>query len=206
MGGIVNPNTTALILIGFQNDYFAEDGILHPIIEEASRKTGVLKNTLSLIRALRSTEALILTTPIHFTHDYSELVDPVGILANIKELGAFKAGTKGAETIPELLAYGDRILDVPGKRGLNAFSNTNLDGVLRSHAIIDIALAGAVISICIDSTGRAAFEKGYHVIQLSDCISGRTIVEHEFYCESVFPLYASVMNHKELLGRLGLTG
>ena len=30
------PNQTALILIGYQNDYFAQDGILHQFIEESS--------------------------------------------------------------------------------------------------------------------------------------------------------------------------
>ena len=45
-------NRTALILIGYQNDYFAPDGILHPVIEEAARVGGVLGNTLGLLERL----------------------------------------------------------------------------------------------------------------------------------------------------------
>ena len=32
----MQPQSTAVILIGYQNDYFAADGILHNVIEESS--------------------------------------------------------------------------------------------------------------------------------------------------------------------------
>ncbi len=198
----MNPETTALVLIGYQNDYFADDGVLHSVIEESARANNVLSNTLSLIDDIKETDALIITTPIIFTADYSELVDPVGILEVVKQAGAFKTGTVGAETIPQIRQYGDRILEVPGKRGLNAFSNTELENVLREQGITDVVLAGAVTSICIDSTGRSAFEQGFKVTVLSDCTSGRTLVEQDFYCNSIFPLYARTVTHSALLDEL----
>lgn len=198
----MNPSTTALILIGYQNDYFANDGVLHSVVEDSTED--VLNNTLALLNALESTDVLMVTTPIIFTPDYSELTDPVGILEIIKEAGAFKADTMGAQTIPEVHKFGQRILEVPGKRGLNAFADTDLDNVLKNRGIVDVVLAGAVTSICIDSTGRAAFERNYKVTQLSDCTSSRTSVEQTFYCSNVFPLYASVTDSKELLFQLGV--
>lgn len=198
----MDPRTTALVLIGYQNDYFAEDGILHGVIESST--DSVLKNTIALLKALEKTDALIITTPINFTPDYSELIDPIGILQVIKDAGAFKAKTSGAGTILEISAFGDRIIEVPGKRGLNAFASTNLDKILQKRGIKTVALAGAITSICIDSTGRAAFEKGYKVVQLSDCISSRTSLEESFYCSTVFPLYASVMDSNVFLKGLGL--
>jgi nicotinamidase-related amidase len=198
----MDPKHTALVLIGYQNDYFAADGILHQVIEESSRVTGTLANTIDLVKHLQSTPLLVVTTPIVFTPDYSELLEPVGILKTVKELGAFKAGTKGVETIPELLRFGERIIEVPGKRGLNAFSNTDLDNLFQQRGITNVVLAGVATSICIDSTGRSAYERGYKVSVLSDCTSGRTTFEQDFYCENVFPLYAEVLNHEQLLQRL----
>jgi len=197
----MDPKTTALVLIGYQNDYFAEDGILHGVIEESTKR--VLDNTMALLKNLEKSAATVITTPINFTPDYSELIDPVGILEVIKDAGAFKAGTNGAGTIPEVLQFGERIIEVPGKRGLNAFASTNLDSLLQNKGIKNLALAGAITSICIDSTGRAAFEKGYKVIQLSDCISSRTSLEQSFYCSTVFPLYANVMDSKAFSKALG---
>lgn len=195
---------TALILIGYQNDYFAPDGILHGAIEESSLIAGVLANTLNLLEHLNSTSVLIISAPIIFTPDYVELIEPVGILKTIKEMGAFKAGDKGAETIPELRRFNKRIIEAPGKRGLNAFSNTNIADILKERKIADVAIAGVVTSICVDSTGRSAFEMGYKVSILSDCTSGRTAFEQKFYCEKIFPIYAKVMDHRDLLISLGI--
>jgi nicotinamidase-related amidase len=199
----MNPQQTALVLIGYQNDYFATDGVLYRVIEEASRVTGTLANTVDLLEHISSTPVLMVSTPLGFTPDYSELTEPVGILKTVKEMGAFKAGTKGAETIPELRRLGERILEVPGKRGLNAFSNTDLDNLFQQRAITNVAIAGVVTSICVDSTGRSAFERGYKVTILSDCTSGRTTFEQDYYCENVFPLYAEVIDHNQFLTRLG---
>src|SRR3989442_4000205 len=200
----MDPKQTAIVLIGYQNDYFAADGVLHRVIEESSRVTGIIANTVDLVEHLHSTPILIVATPIVFTPDYSELVEPVGILKTVKQMGAFKAGMKGAETIPELLRFGERIREVPGKRGLNAFSNTDLDTLFQKRGITNVVLAGVATSICVDSTGRAAYERGHKVSILSDCTSGRTTFEQDFYCENVFPLYAEVIDHVQLLQRLGI--
>ncbi|WP_414565217.1 MULTISPECIES: cysteine hydrolase family protein [unclassified Anabaena] len=195
----------ALILIGYQNDYFSPDGILYRVVEESSKVTNVISNTVHLLECLFSTSALIVTTPIFFTPNYEELIEPIGILKTIKEVNAFQMGTLGSETIKELIPFQKRILEVPGKRGFNAFINTNLGEILKERGITEVVLAGAVTSICIDSTGRSAHEKGYHVTILSDCTSARTVFEQEFYCSNIFPLYAEVITHKELLSHLQLT-
>ena len=40
---VMRAKNTALILIGYQNDYFAEDGILRGVVDESSRVTGVFE-------------------------------------------------------------------------------------------------------------------------------------------------------------------
>ncbi|MBG28441.1 MAG: isochorismatase [Opitutae bacterium] len=197
-----DPKTTALILIGYQNDYFSDDGILHGVIEEVERVNHVLDNTLSLIRGLAGSNALIISTPIIFTEDYSELQDPVGILKVVKDTKAFCANSKGSETIQAFNEFGDRIKEVPGKRGLNAFSNTQLDELLRQNEIKNIVFAGAVTSVCIDSSARAAYERGFKVSVLSDCTTGRTMIEQDFYCNDIFPIYAEVLDHVQLMESL----
>ena len=198
----MNPSKTALILIGYQNDYFAADGVLRKVVEESSQITNILVNTISLIKFLVKTPVSIITTPILFTPNYSELVEPVGILKAIKEVGAFRKGSKGSKTIPELKPFMNYIIEVPGKRGLNAFSNTRLDIILEKKKIVNLVLAGVITSVCVDSTGRAAFEKGYKVTILSDCTSGRTQFEQEYWCNQIFPLYAEVIDHVQFMNRI----
>lgn len=195
----MDTKTTAIILVGYQNDYFAQDGILRGVVEGEHRVDDTLSNTLDLLRAAAKTDITIISTPIILTSDYRGLAESVGILGTIKESGAFKAGSVGADTIPELLEFGDRILYVNGKQGFNAFSNTALDEVLAERGIRHLLLAGMITSLCIDSTGRAAYERGYRVTVLSDCASARTMAEQDFYCSNIFPLYGEVMDNRKAL-------
>lgn len=198
----MDPRTTALVLVGYQNDYFAQDGILRGVIEDPRSVDSVLANTIAFIEAMADSPMTIIATPIVLEPDYRALASPVGILNTIKESGAFKAGTTGADPIPEILWFGDRVETVHGKVGFNAFSDTALDAVLRERGITDVLVAGMVTSLCIDSTGRAAYERGYDVTIVSDCTSARTAAEHGFYCDTIFPLYAGVATSSELAAEM----
>jgi nicotinamidase-related amidase len=198
----MDPRETALILVGYQNDYFAPQGILRGVVEDPSRVDAVLTNTLSLIHKLADTPLTILSTPIVLQQDYRALANSVGILDAIKQSGAFKAGTPGAETIPELLALGDRVQYVRGKVGFNAFSSTDLEDVLHARGIRHVLVAGMVTSLCIDSTGRAAYERGLSVSVLSDCTSARTQIEQDFFCQHIFPLYGRAITSEQALQEL----
>lgn len=200
----MDPKTTALILVGYQNDYFAADGILRGVVEEPNRVDAVLKNSLEFIRAMAPTDMTIIATPIVLEPDYRALANSVGILDTIKASGAFKAGTAGADTIPQLLEFGDRVTYVTGKVGFNAFSNTTLDTVLKAKGIKHVLVAGMVTSLCIDSTGRAAYERGYSVKILSDCCSARTRSEQDFFCDNIFPLYGGVLTSAQAIEQLSL--
>jgi nicotinamidase-related amidase len=193
-----NYENLAVILVGYQNDYFAKNGVLRGVVEEPGRVDEVLENSINLIRQLADTKALIISTPIVLESTYRALSNSSGILDKIKESGAFSIGTFGAENIPELEEFGDRITYVSGKVGFNAFSKTDLENTLTENGIKEVWVCGMVTSLCIDSTGRAAYERGYKVSIVEDCSSARTALEHDFYCQNVFPLYGSVIESKSL--------
>ncbi len=198
------PSKTAVILVGYQNDYFAKDGILRGVIEPVSSVDTVLEKSVAFVNALAPSDVMLISTPIVLTPEYRALASPVGILNAIKESGAFASGTVGADHIPELKALGDRVAYVHGKVGFNAFSNTDLGDVLQRRGIENVLVAGMVTSLCIDSTGRAAYERGYNVAIVADCTSARTETEQRFFCEHVFPLYGRTTTSVEVLAELGL--
>ncbi len=198
----MNPDTTAMILVGYQNDYFAQDGVLRGVVEDSASVDSVLANTVAFITAMADSGVTMIATPIVLTADYRAMANPVGILNTMKEAGAFTEGSVGAKTIPEILAFGDRIQYVTGKVGFNAFANTALADVLQDKGITDVLVAGQVTSLCIDSTGRAAYERGYDVTILADCTSSRTTTEHDFFCDVVFPLYGRAKTTTDVLSEL----
>jgi nicotinamidase-related amidase len=195
---IIDPKSTALVLIGFQRDYFSPEGVLHGVVEESHRVSGTLDNTLDFIEAYKDSEMLMVNTPIVFSELYEELENPIGILKTIRDVQAFKNGAPGSEVIDEISGLGERILTLPGKKSFNAFSNTDLGATLRSRGIKTLVFAGCVTSICVHATALHAFDSGYEVVLLSDCTSSRTPLEQDFFCENVFPLFAEVHTAKEL--------
>lgn len=199
----MDRRSTAVVLVGFQCDYFAPHGAVADVVAETA--PDVLHRTLELLRAVAGTPVLLVSTPIVFTSEYEELVDPVGVLHLVQQRRAFQSGAPGSRSIPELAPFRRQIVELPGKRGLNAFTDTGLDDLLRAHGVVDVVLAGAVTSICIDSTARAAHERGYRVHVLSDCVASRSRFEHRFFCDEIFPIYAGVLAVPELLARLDLS-
>ena len=188
----------ALLLIGYQNDYFSEDGILKAVVEESINHNDVLKNTLALMSTAKEKGSIVIATPIIFSDDYRELDNPVGILKICKEVGAFKKSSNGSNTIDEFKDWDGEILELPGKTGLNAFSNTKLKEVVKEQDVEEVISAGVVTSVCIDSTARAAADQGYQVTIVSDCTAGRNNFEQDFYCEQIFPIFASVKSSSEV--------
>ena len=89
----IDPKSTALLLIGYQRDYFDSDGILYGVVEEQLRSSDTLANTLSLIDAYKETCMTMVRTPLVFSENYGELENPIGILKTIRDVEAFRAGT-----------------------------------------------------------------------------------------------------------------
>jgi len=194
----MNPTTTALIFIGFQNDYYAPDGVLHDFLENSDYVRNSLATTVALVKRLAPTKVTMIETSILFSGDYAELREATGILAAIRDVRAFQEGTPGSDVVAELLPWCHRILSVPGKCGFDAFVNTGLEAELHRHHIRDVVLLGSIASICIDATGRSAAERGFAVHFVADCITGRTRNARDIYCKEVFPGYGNVTTAQAL--------
>ena len=80
----MNPQETAVVFVGYQNDYFAKDGILRGVVEEPHRVDEVLSNTLAFIEAVGPTTITLIATPIVLAPDYRAMAEPVGILYSMK--------------------------------------------------------------------------------------------------------------------------
>ncbi|HUP86524.1 MAG TPA: cysteine hydrolase family protein [Acidimicrobiales bacterium] len=197
------PAATALLLVGFQNDFFSARGALRPSIADPSALDRTLQATMRLVSCLAATDVTMVASPICFSERYTELTSAVGILATIRDLEALRSGSPGSATLEEMGRFGDRIREVEGRHGFDAFFGTDLTDVLLDAGVQRVLLAGALTSVCIDSSARAARERGFQVGIIEDCTVGRTAFEHRFYCEQIFPLYADVVHSRELLRLAG---
>ncbi|NTY61891.1 cysteine hydrolase [Mycolicibacterium sphagni] len=198
----IDPKSTAVVLIEYQNDFTTDGGVLHEAVSEVMAKTGMLAHTRDVVAAARSAGAAVMHAPITFAEGYGEITNhPYGILKGVVDGNAFVKGSWGAAIVDDLApADGDIVIE--GKRGLDTFASTNLDFILRSKGITTIALGGFLTNCCVESTMRSGYENGYQVITLSDCVAATSVEEHENALKYDYPMFSRPMTADEFIGQL----
>ncbi len=199
----MDPRTTAVVLIEFQNDFTSEGGALHGAVKDVMAETGMLDNTKKVVEAARQAGATVIHAPISFKGGYQEITNhPYGILKGVVDSNAFVQGEWGAQIIDDLAPADDDIV-VEGKRGLDTFASTNLDFILRSKGLQTVALGGFLTNCCVESTMRSAYERGYEVVTLTDCVAATSSEEHANAITYDYPMFSKPMASEEFIGGLG---
>lgn len=199
----MNPKSTAVVLIEYQNDFTSEGGKLHGAVKSVMESSKMLDNTVETVKRARELGATIVHVPITFSRDYRDLGPQVyGILQGVRDGESFQKGTWGADIV-EVLKPGPDDIVIEGKRGLDGFASTNLDFILRSKKIETIALGGFLTNCCVESTMRTGYELGYDVVTLKDCTAAVSEEAKKGALEHDFPMFSHPMSHDEFLANLG---
>jgi len=198
----MNKKETAIVLIEFQNDFTSEGGIFHEGVKTVMDETNMLANTEKLVEQARKEGIQIIHIPISFAENYNELTNkPYGILKGIVDNNAFQKSTWGVEIIDSLKPQKEDIV-IEGKRGLCGFHSTNLDFILRSKGIKNVAIGGFLTNCCVESTMRTAYENGFNVVTLNDCCAGLSMEEHNNAIAKDFPMFSEPMSSTDFMDKV----
>jgi nicotinamidase-related amidase len=198
----IDPSTTALLLIEYQNDFTTEGGALHNGVKEVMENTGMLPKTARAAAQARAAGVTVMYAPITFAEGYGEITShPYGILKGVVDGNAFVRGSWGAAIVDSLAPQPGDII-VEGKRGLDTFASTNLDFILRSRGTKTLVVGGFLTNCCVESTVRTGYEKGFNMVALSDCTATLSDEEQRFTFEKNLPMFARILTHTEFLADL----
>lgn len=106
-----------------------------------------------------------------------------------------------ADIVEELAsADGDLVIT---KQRWGAFHDTDLDARLREEGVTQVVLAGVATSIGVESTARAAYEHGYHVVLATDAMTDFDADAHDNSVRRIFPRLGETATTGEILDELG---
>lgn len=185
---------TAYIFMEFQKDFLTETGKLN-VMREGN---DFLKKAQKVLRFARENNELIVHVHLSFTPDYRELRDDInGVLALVKQTKAFQRGSSGIEAIDPFLPRGKEICLF--KNSISCFKGTNLETQLKEMGITDLVFTGLLSNVCIESSVRDAYDKGFRVFVIQDATSTIDETGHQHAMEHVLPLFSTVCTSSTLL-------
>ena len=165
----------------------------------------MLENASKLVDFAREKGCTIMHVPIAFEKGHAEIADkPYGILAGVKDGEAFTNGEWGSEFASAMTPQPGDIV-VKGKSGLCGFESTNLDFLLRQKKAKNVVLGGFLTNCCVESTMRSAYEKGYQVYTLKDCVAATSMAAQEATLEHNFGMFSVRTTSEEVKSAIQVT-
>merc|ERR1719389_590677 len=196
-GQELSPTKVAVVAIEFQNEFTSEGGKLHPAVSGVMASTDMLRKTAALAEQMRAAGGKVVLGPITFKADASDNPNKgLGILAGCAKDSLFTEGTWNSEFVESMQPVaGDKV--VAGKKGLDAFPNTNLEELLREAGAETVVLMGFLTNCCVESTMRTACEKGYNVLTITDCCATTSVEGQKGATEGTFGMFSLPMTAED---------
>ncbi|EMA3640186.1 cysteine hydrolase [Providencia stuartii] len=195
MSDIIFPSVkkTAVLLMDFQNF------VLNSILSKSSADRVIAKAS-ELLNLARNKNILIIHVTVGFRYGYPEISKHNKMFCEFRDNGLLIPGSKGMEINQNLTP---KIAEpVVIKHRVGAFTETDLDRILRAQGIENLILAGATTSGVVLSTVRQAFDLDYKIIVARDgCIDVKDTV-HEFLMENIISSHADIQDTSDIAAML----
>ncbi|MEI9936578.1 MAG: isochorismatase family cysteine hydrolase [Pseudomonadota bacterium] len=144
----------------------------------------VLPPLTELLPRARAAGVLVVFVHIAFRANRTDLPPGNALFSAFFEAGdSFHEGTAGSEI--DLPVQDEDVVVL--KRRASAFAGTDLELVLRAHAIDTIAVAGVATSAMVAATCYDAADRGYRVTVLRDGCADSDPTMQDFFMDKVFP-------------------
>jgi nicotinamidase-related amidase len=183
-----DPKSTALVLIDLQH------GIVgRPLARHSA--SDVIARAAQLASALRARGGTVVYVRVDLAEVLHRPVD-----APTRDPNAPPPPAMASQIVPESGYQAADLLIT--KRQWGAFYGTELDQQLRRRRIRTVLLGGVATNFGVESTARAAFDRGYELIFVEDAMSSVSATAHDFAEQNIFPSMGRVRKLEQVLEAL----
>lgn len=196
---LIDPKKTALLVIDIQNDYCSEKGKIAKL-----RKLDINPVKKNIPKLIEFTEtAKNFNLPIIFTRmiedpKYMKQNAKIKIKSSKVPISLCSPKTWGFEYYKIRPKKGDiKII----KKSYDAFSNPKLENFLKKRKIKNLIITGVYTAVCVDTTLRTGFTKGYNIIVPKDLVSmvKEKLYQHNAAIDVWSTIFAHVANSKDIV-------
>jgi nicotinamidase-related amidase len=176
----------ALVVIDLQNGVVGRSTGPHSADDVVSR-------TVELAAAFRARGLPVVLVRVSAAPDWSDFAP--GRTETPRAAGALPEGWD--QVVDALAGHPDDI--VVTKRDVGAFHGTDLDLHLRRRGVTQIVLTGLSTTMGVESTARAGYDHGYHVVLVTDAMADSDADAHDYAVATVFPRIGETGTTAEVL-------
>jgi ureidoacrylate peracid hydrolase len=202
----VEPKHTALVVIDVQNDFCAAGGMIDQEGIDIANATAMAERLPRLLQAARAAGVLVVFVRNVYSSDRNTYLSDAW-LAHMARRGRRGSYTERPVCAPgswEGDFYGD-VQPLPGeaivtKHRYSAFTNTDLETILRAHGIRTLVLAGVASNVCVETTAREGFCRDYYIVYTSDGTAAYVQSDHEAALRVIDLFFGQVVTIDDVVG------
>ncbi len=193
----VQPEHTALVIVDPQKDFCASDGVIAKHLGlDVSRVQAAVPRLNRFIQKARQYGVLI--TWIRYLNAPHLMKSNYRARRSGRPFDMVIEGSDGANWYSELIRPlpEEHIIT---KRTYDGFEDTELHLLLQSNGIKTLVLTGFATNICVETTARRGYTKGYYIVLVSDCTDTHTQTEYESTLHNIERYFGKVAISAELI-------
>lgn len=193
----VQPKHTALVIVDPQKDFCASDGAIARLMGlDVSRIQAAVQRLNPFIQKAREAGLFIIWT--------RSLNAPDKMMPNRKARHAKRPVDIAIEGSDGASWYSEIIKPLPDeyivtKRNFDSFEDTELDFLLKCNGIKTLVFTGFVANVCVETSARHGYIKGYYIVLVSDCTDAPTQREYESATYNIERYFGKVATSSDLV-------
>jgi len=200
---IIRP---VLLVVDMQNGFCGAGGTFDKFGFNIASYRAIIPRLKNLIRSVRN-----IGVPVYYSKAIREAsgldcidrvhqIIPDSRREKIAKMPLCIRGTWDSAIIDELEPLSeDYIVE---KRRDSVFQDTEFELWLRAFRADTIIFCGIDTYICVESSVRDAFNKGYDVILIRDCVASRNPLHHQTTLDQVAEAFGWVLTAEELMEKI----
>ena len=193
----ISKQNTAVLAMDFENDIVHPAGAFKDFgFAQMVADNDILEKTSQLLTAARNAGVSVIYVSVKFRAGYPERAANAGLWQGLHGANALIEGTWGAQIHDQLTPKDGE--PVVTKRGVSAFTASDLVQILHNNRIDTLILAGVATNFVVEGTARQACDLGYNTIVVGDCCTSMNQEAHEAALETALPFLCTVSTLEEV--------